>query len=100
MWFRKLIPSLIQDLINFFLYFSAGGLFLMSRLVKSVTENFSDMDSWREISDTFADNKDKLMGAETACEQACERIKLNAAWRFKDIDNLRYFLQSDEAIFQ
>ena len=76
----------------------AGGLFLMSRLVKSVTENFSDLDSWREISDTFAENKDKLVGAETAVEQACERIKLNAAWRTKDIDNLRQFLQSDEAI--
>ena len=72
----------------------------MSRLVKSVTENFSDMDSYKEISDTFASNKDKLVGAETAVEQACERVKLNAAWRAKDIDNLRRFLMSDESMIK
>ena len=78
----------------------AGGLFLMSRLVKSVTENFSDMDYYKEISDTFAQNKDKLVGAETAVEQACERVKLNAAWRAKDIDNLRRFLMSDDSMIK
>jgi hypothetical protein len=76
----------------------SGGLFLMTRLVKAVSENFSDQDSLKEISDTFAANKELLVGSETAVEQACERIKLNSAWRGKDIDKLRTFLQSDEAI--
>ena len=34
----------------------SGGLFLMSRLVKAVTDNFSDMDSFKEVVDTFASN--------------------------------------------
>lgn len=76
----------------------AGGLFLMARIVKAVTENFSDMESWKEISDTFAQNADKFVGAETAVDQACERVRLNSAWRTKDIENLRRFLQSDEVM--
>lgn len=73
----------------------AGGLFLMSRIIKAVTDNFSSMDKWREISDVFAENRDQLLGAETAIDQACERVRLNASWRAKDLDNLRQFLQSD-----
>lgn len=69
----------------------------MARLVKAVTDNFSDHEYLKEITDTFALHKDKFIGAETAIEQACERVKLNAGWRAKDIDNLRHFLQSDEA---
>ena len=57
----------------------------MARLIKAVTESFSDMDSWKEISDTFGQHKGKFVGAETAVEQACERVRLNAAWRAKDI---------------
>ena len=74
-----------------------GGLFLMARLIKGVTESFSCLESWKEICETFAENKEKFLGAETAVEQACERVRLNAAWRAKDIDNLKRFLQSDEA---
>ena len=74
----------------------AGGLFLLAKLIKSVTENFSTMDAWKEISDVFATNKDNLVGAETACEQATERVRLNSSWRAKDIGNLRRFLQSDQ----
>lgn len=73
----------------------AGGLFLMSRIIKAVTDNFSSMDKWREISDVFAENREHLVGAETAMDQAIERVRLNASWRAKDLDNLRQFLQSD-----
>ena len=69
----------------------------MARLIKAVTESFSDMESWKEICDTFNEHKGKFVGAETAVEQACERVRLNSAWRSKDINNLRTFLQSDEA---
>lgn len=76
----------------------SGGLFLMSRLVKAVTECFSDSNSWREILDTFAANKELLVGSEAAVEQAIERVKSNASWREKDLDSLRVFLDScDEA---
>jgi len=76
----------------------AGGLFLMAKLIKAVTENFSTLDAWHEISEVFAAKKDFLVGAETACEQATERVRLNHCWRVKDIDNLKRFLESDHIL--
>ena len=76
----------------------AGGLFLMAKLLKSLTENFSSMEAFQEINEVFATHKDLLIGAETACQQATERVRLNYSWRSKDIANLNRFLDSDQSL--
>lgn len=69
-----------------------GGLFLFSRLVRSVTENFCDRDSLREVSDFFAANRSRLAGAEQAVTQAEEHVNLNVIWHEKDVDQIQAFL--------
>ena len=70
----------------------------MAKLLKALTENFSSMEAWQEINQVFANHKDLLIGAETACQQATERVRLNYSWRSKDIDNLSRFLDSDQSL--
>jgi len=71
-----------------------GGLFLFSKLVKSVTESFCDEDSYREVSDFFASNRARLVGAEHSVTQAEEHVRLNVIWRQKDIGRIRAFLEA------
>ncbi len=69
-----------------------GGLFLFSKLVKSVTENFCDREDLREVSAFFAIHKRKLAGSEQCVTQAEEHVRLNVVWREKDIDKIQAFL--------
>ena len=70
----------------------SGGLFLMSRLIKAVTESFADVDSYQEIVSFFSQNEHKLVGSEKAVKQALEHVRLNVTWRDKHIDSIRSFL--------
>ena len=68
------------------------------RLVKSVTESFSDHESFQEAVDFFEANDGKFVGSENAVKQALEHVRLNVTWRDKDIDSIRRFLDSNESV--
>ena len=68
------------------------------RLVKSVTESFSDRESFQDAVDFFDANQGKFVGSENAVKQALEHVRLNVTWRDKDIDAIKRFLESNEAI--
>ncbi len=70
-----------------------GGLFLFSKLVKSVTENFCARQDLIEVSAFFGVNRSRLVGSEHCVEQAEEHVRLNVIWREKDIDKISSFLQ-------
>ena len=70
----------------------SGGLFLMSRLVKAVTESFTSETAYQEVASFFASNEDKLTGSEKAVKQALEHVRLNLTWRNKDITSLKKFV--------
>ena len=67
------------------------------RLVKAVTESFSDRESFQEAVEVFEANKTKLVGSENAARQALEHVRLNVTWRDKDIDAIKRFLDSNES---
>lgn len=68
------------------------GLFLLAKIVSSVVESFVDQESYNNICDFFARNKEKFVGSEQGVEQAIEHVKLNVIWRVKDVDSIRNFL--------
>jgi len=64
----------------FFEMYTGG--FLLSRLVKSTTENFNNEEKAKEVEAFFAEHK--APSAERAVKQSVERIRLNAAWLQRD----------------
>ena len=67
------------------------------RLVKSVTESFSDRESFQDAVEFFEANEGKFVGSENAVKQALEHVRLNVTWRDKDIDSIKRFLESSES---
>ena len=67
------------------------------RLVKAVTESFSDRESFQEAVEFFEANASKFVGSENAVKQALEHVRLNVTWREKDIDAIRRFLTDNES---
>ena len=72
-------------------------LFINFRLVKSVTESFSDRESFQDAVEFFGANEGKFVGSENAVKQALEHVRLNVTWRDKDIDSIKRFLESSES---
>ena len=66
--------------------------------MKSVTESFSDLESFQDAVDFFGAHEGKFVGSENAVKQGLEHVRLNVTWRDKDIDSIRRFLDSDESI--
>ena len=66
--------------------------YLLARLVKEVTENFSTDEKAEEIEQFFA-NRPKP-GVERTVKQCVESVKLNAAWLNRDKDSIKKFLTS------
>ncbi|XP_050429789.1 puromycin-sensitive aminopeptidase isoform X2 [Adelges cooleyi] len=87
---RDLAWQFIQD--NWTKLFNQyQGGFLLTRLVKNTTENFASEEKAEEVENFFKENG--CMGAERTIQQACETIRLNAAWLKRDHDQLRTFLE-------
>jgi len=59
--------------------------------VKNTTENFSSIEKAEEVEHFFKQNG--CVGAERTIQQACETIRLNAAWLKRDYEKLQNFLQ-------
>lgn len=69
------------------------GGFLLSSLVKCITEKFATNEKAQEINQYF-ENQDKS-SVERTILQCIESIKLNAAWLKRDQDKIQEFLESN-----
>jgi puromycin-sensitive aminopeptidase len=66
--------------------------FLMSRLVKCITENFATEDKAREVESFFS--KNPFPGTERTVQQSLENIRLNAEWLSRDADAIKTFINN------
>ncbi|XP_026812969.1 puromycin-sensitive aminopeptidase isoform X2 [Rhopalosiphum maidis] len=87
---RDLAWQFIQDNWSKLFNQYQGG-FLLTRLVKNTTENFASIEKAEEVENFFKQNG--CVGAERTIQQACETIRLNAAWLKRDYEKLQNFLQ-------
>lgn len=67
------------------------GGYLLSWLVKSLTENFASEEKALEIETFFKENK--FAGTERTVQQSVETIRLNAAWLKRDSTSIAEFLK-------
>lgn len=66
------------------------GGFLLSRLVKYLTENFASEEKAKEVEAFF--ETCEIPGTERTVSQSVETIRLNAAWLNRDRDSMKEFL--------
>ncbi|XP_053994553.1 puromycin-sensitive aminopeptidase isoform X1 [Hylaeus volcanicus] len=67
-----------------------GGGFLMSRLVKVITENFVTEEQAKDVEEFFKDHP--TPGTERTVQQSVESIRLNVAWLARDIESIKEYL--------
>lgn len=67
------------------------GGYLLSWLVKSLTENFASEEKAIEIETFFKENK--FAGTERTVQQAVETIRLNSEWLKRDAESIAAFLK-------
>lgn len=68
------------------------GGFLLTRLVKHLTENFATVEKSEEIEKFFKANE--FPGVERTIQQSLETIKLNVAWLERDLAGLTEFFKN------
>ncbi|KAG5678359.1 hypothetical protein PVAND_008041 [Polypedilum vanderplanki] len=68
-----------------------SGGFLLTRLVKHVTENFASEEKSVEIEKFFKHHE--FAGAERTVQQSIETVRLNCKWLQRDIAEIREFLK-------
>ncbi|PVD38990.1 hypothetical protein C0Q70_01615 [Pomacea canaliculata] len=68
------------------------GGFLLSRLVKSTTENFVTEEKAKEVEEFFTVNP--APAAERTVQQSCENIRLNARWMSREAEAVSAYLKS------
>lgn len=68
-----------------------SGGFLLTRLVKHLTENFASEEKAVEIESFFKAHE--FPGAERTVQQSIETIRLNAAWLNRDIGEIREYFK-------
>lgn len=66
--------------------------YLLTRLVKYLTENFASEKMADEVTQFFKENKSP--GTERTVQQAVETIQLNAAWLKRDSEAISKYLNS------
>jgi len=72
------------------------GGFLISRLVKYVTENFASEERALEVETFFADNN--FPGTERTVQQSIETIRLNSEWLARDLVDVKTFITKNISI--
>ena len=82
-----------REHIKEFLARYGHGLFLMSKLIKCVTENFSTEEELTSVSEFFAQHPE--IGCERTIRQAKENVSLNLYWKNRDLDSVATFLHSN-----
>lgn len=68
----------------------AQGGYLVTRLIKYVTENFATEEMAAEVEAFFRERQ--IAGTERTVQQSLETIRLNAAWLQRDQDSIRKYL--------
>ncbi|CAH0398786.1 unnamed protein product [Chilo suppressalis] len=86
---RDLAWQFFKDHWKEFMERYQGG-FLLSRLVKSTTENFASEAHAQEIEEFFRTHHSP--GTERSVQQALETVRLNAAWLRRDLDSTAKYL--------
>jgi len=86
----KLAWDFFKDNIKEFMSRYGHGLFLMSKLIKCVTENFSTEEELTEVGEFFSLHPE--IGCERTIKQAKENISLNLYWKNRDLDSVAKFL--------
>lgn len=66
------------------------GGYLVTRLIKYITENFSTEEMAGEVEAFFRERQ--IPGTERTVQQSLETIRLNAAWLQRDQDSIRKYL--------
>lgn len=69
-----------------------SGGFLLTRLVKHVSENFASEEKALEVEKFFKSHE--FPGAERTVQQSIESVRLNAAWLNRDIAEIREYLKN------
>lgn len=64
--------------------------FLLTRLIKYLTENFSTDEMANDVTTFF--NEHKAPGAERTIQQAVETIHLNSEWLKRDLESIKKYL--------
>ena len=82
-----------KEHINEFLARYGHGLFLMSKLIKCVTENFSTEEELTSVSEFFSQHPE--IGCERTIRQAKENVSLNLYWKNRDLDSVANFLHTN-----
>lgn len=67
------------------------GGFLLSRLIKYLTENFSTEERALEVEQFFKEHE--FPGTERTVSQSIETIRLNVAWLKRDLDGISAYLK-------
>jgi len=86
----KLAWQFFKEHIKEFYSRYGHGLFLMSKLIKCVTENFSTEEELTAVSEFFSRHPE--IGCERTIRQAKENISLNLYWKNRDLDSVAMFL--------
>jgi len=86
----KLAWQFFKEHIKEFFSRYGHGLFLMSKLIKCVTENFSTEEELTSVSEFFSQHPE--VGCERTIRQAKENISLNLYWKNRDLDSVAMFL--------
>lgn len=75
-----------------FLSLIQGG-FLLSRLIKYLTENFATEEKAQEVEQFFKEHQ--FPGTERTVGQSLETIRLNVDWLRRDLDSIKAYLDSN-----
>lgn len=67
------------------------GGFLLARLVKTTTENFTSEEMAAEVENFFTEHK--CPGTERTVQQVIESIQMNVSWLKRDESTIREFLK-------
>lgn len=67
------------------------GGFLLTRLVKHLTENFASEEKAQEVESFFKSHD--FPGTERTVQQSIETIKLSAAWLHRDLEKITEYLE-------
>uniref|UniRef100_A0A182YTI2 ERAP1-like C-terminal domain-containing protein n=1 Tax=Anopheles stephensi TaxID=30069 RepID=A0A182YTI2_ANOST len=70
------------------------GGFLLARLIKYLTENFSTEERALEVEQFFREHE--FPGTERTVSQSIETIRLNADWMKRDLDAISRYLKDQQ----
>lgn len=83
--------NVVETILLTFGYFQGG--FLLSRLIKYLTENFATEEKAQEVQDFFEEHN--FPGTDRTVSQSLETIRLSADWLRRDLGSITKYLDSN-----